>query len=365
MITSHPAVARIIVLHRVAFRRAFRGMLMAAWCCAALTAATPAIITYSNPLPFTYESHGQTRSEVRDPCIIRDAGRYYVVFTMHPFSPRDEKHLQDPDQGSSPGIRIYSSPDFTSWRDDGWLVKSSELPANCPYKHQFWAPEIHRFNGKFYIIFTASNWNAKQVQLQEGYYAFIGVADQVTGPYRHITKIPNGPCDTTLFTDAAGVFYLAMPRRDLSVQQVDLSKLEQDAITRIGPEVKVATSANDEGMSGPSPEYLEGPWVERIKERYYLFYAANYGKAGYWTGVATADSPLGPYRKDPRGQIFLGGHLAIFDGPDGRKWFSYRGENANKARGLLCVDPLDIDAEGRVQAKDTVTVTVPINIQSR
>ena len=59
--------------------------------------------------------------------IIRDAGRYYVVFTMHPFSPRDEKHLQDPDQGSAPGIRIYSSADFTSWRDDGWLVKSSEL----------------------------------------------------------------------------------------------------------------------------------------------------------------------------------------------------------------------------------------------
>jgi beta-xylosidase len=90
---------------------------------------------------------------------------------MHPFSARDEKHFQDPDQGSSPGIRIYSSADFTSWRDDGWLVKCSELPASCPYKHQFWAPEIHHFNGKFYVIFTASNWNAKQFQLQEGYYA--------------------------------------------------------------------------------------------------------------------------------------------------------------------------------------------------
>jgi xylan 1,4-beta-xylosidase len=363
MITRHPAVARIMVPRCAALLRAFCAMLMAAWCSAALTAATPALITYSNPLPFTYESHGQTRSEVRDPCIIRDAGRYYVVFTMHPFSPRDEKHFQDPDQGSSPGIRIYSSADFASWRDDGWLVKSSELPANCPYKHQFWAPEIHRFYGKFYVIFTASNWNAKQFQLQEGYYAFIGVADQVTGPYRHITKIPNGPCDTTLFTDAAGAFYLAMPRRDISVQQVDLSKLEQDAITRVGPEVKVATAANDDGVPGPSPEYLEGPWVERIKERYYLFYAANYGKAGYWTGVATADSPLGPYKKDPHGKIFLGGHLAIFDGPDGRKWFSYRGENANQARGLLCVDPLDIDGGGNVQAKDTVAVPVQVTVR--
>lgn len=324
----------------------------------AAVAATAALITYSNPLPFTYESHGQSRSEVRDPCIIRDGDRYYVVFTMHPFSPRDEKHLQDPDQGSSPGIRIYSSTDFTSWRDDGWLVKSSELPENSPYRHQFWAPEIHRFNGRFYLIFTASNWSAKQFNLQEGYYAFIGVADHVTGPYRHITKVPNGPCDTTLFTDAAGAFYLAMPRRDIAVQQVDLSKLEQDAITRVGKEITVATSANDAGMDGPSPEYLEGPWVEHVGARYYLFYAANYGKAGYWTGVATADSPLGPYRKDPRGKIFFGGHLAVFDGPDGRKWFSYRGENANKARGLLCVDPFDIDVEGKVQAKDSLGMPI-------
>ncbi len=337
--------------------------LIAGWAADAPAAATPALITYSNPLPFTYESHGLARSEVRDPCIIRDAGRYYVVFTMHPFSPRDEKHLQEQDQGGSPGIRIYSSADFASWRDEGWLVKSSELPADCPYKHQFWAPEIHRFNGKFYAIFTASNWDAKQYHLQEGYYAFIGVADQVAGPYRHITKIPNGPCDTTLFADAGGAFYLAMPRRDLSVQQVDLSKLEQDVITRVGPEVKVATAANDAGVAGPSPEYLEGPWVERISGRYYLFYAANYGTAGYWTGVATADSPLGPYAKDPRGKIFLGGHLALFDGPDGRKWFSYRGENANKARGLLCVDPLDLDAQGKVQAKDTVGVPVQVMVR--
>jgi hypothetical protein len=363
MTIRRPDATRSATLNAIWRLRAVCVALVAAWSSSALAAATPALITYSNPLPFTYEAHGQARNEVRDPCIIRDAGRYYVVFTMHPFSPRDEKHFQDPDQGSSPGIRIYSSADFTSWRDDGWLIKSSELAADCPYKHQFWAPEIHRFNGKFYIIFTASNWNAQQFQLQEGYFAFIGVADQVTGPYRHITKIPNGPCDTTLFTDAAGAFYLAMPRRDLSVQQVDLSKLEQDVITRVGPEVTVATSANDAGVAGPSPEYLEGPWVEHISGRYYLFYAANYGKDGYWTGVATADSPLGPFRKDPRGKIFLGGHLAIFDGPDGRKWFSYRGENANKAHGLLCVDPLDIDAEGKVQAKDTVAIPTQIIVR--
>jgi beta-xylosidase len=327
-----------------------------------VTAATAALITYSNPLPFSYESHGATFTEVRDPCIIRDGDRYYVVFTMHPFSARDDKHMQDVDNGSSPGIRIYSSTDFTTWRDDGWLVKSAELPENCPYKHQFWAPEIHHCNGKFYIIFTASNWNAKTFTLQEGYYAFIGVADTVTGPYRHITKIPNGPCDTTLFTDTQGDFYLAMPRRDISVQKVDLSALEQGTITRVGPEVHVATSSSADIGAAVSPDYLEGPWVERIAKRYVLFYAAAYKAEGYWTGVAYSDSPLGPYTKDPRGKIFLGGHLAVFDGPDNRKWFSYRGENRNKGHGLLCIDPFDVDAAGAIQAHDTCGVKVPVPV---
>ncbi len=328
---------------------------------AAATCARAEMFSYTNPLPFSYESHGKERTEVRDPCVIHEGGRYYAIFTMWPFANRDEKHLGDVDMGSSPGIRIYSSADLATWKDDGWLVKSSELPADCPYRHQFWAPEIHHFNGRFYLIFTASNWQAKTYGLQEGYYAFIGVANKVTGPYQHITKIPNGPCDTTLFADGKGGFYLAMPRRDILVQKVDLSALDQGVITRTGPEVKVVTSADDQ-PGATSPDYLEGPWVERIGTRYCLLYAELYKDDGYWTGVAYADSPLGPYTRDPERKVFFGGHLAVFDGPDKRKWVSYRRERANEGRGLMCVDPLDVDAQGRIRGRDTfheqVTVTV-------
>jgi xylan 1,4-beta-xylosidase len=189
------------------------------------------------------------------------------------------------------------------------------------------------------------------------------VADKVTGPYEHITKVPNGPCDTTLFTDPAGQFYLAMPRGNISVQKVDLSRLDQGIINRVGPEVPAVTASSADINQPVSPIYLEGPWVERIGSRYNLFYAENYGPTGgYWTGVAYADSPLGPYHKDPRAKIFFGGHLAVFDGPDGRKWFSYRGERDSRVVGRLCIDPMDFDAQGVIHATDTVqtSVTVPI-----
>jgi len=58
---------------------------------------------------------------------------------------------------------------------------------------------------------------------------------------------------------------------------------------------------------------------------------------------------MGPYKKDSRGRIFEGGHLAVFNGPDGRKWFSHRGESRNKAHGLLCIDPFDVDASGTIK----------------
>src|SRR5512137_1476499 len=93
--------------------------------------------TWSNPLPFEY-SEGQTapRREIRDPCIIREGDRYYLVFTMWPFRGREEKYLAQPDAGGSPGIVLYSSPDLKAWKFESWLVKSSELPADCPHKHR-------------------------------------------------------------------------------------------------------------------------------------------------------------------------------------------------------------------------------------
>ena len=107
---------------------------------------------WRNPLPFEY-SEGQTapRHELRDPCIIREGETYYLVFTMFPFRNREESRLNEPSQGGSPGIALYSSRDLKAWNFESWLVKSSELPEDCPYKNRFWAPGTTRFIGPFIL----------------------------------------------------------------------------------------------------------------------------------------------------------------------------------------------------------------------
>jgi len=315
---------------------------------------------WANPLSFEY-TEGQTapRREVRDPCIVREGDTYYLVFTMWPFANREETRLELPDHGSSPGIALYASPDLKAWKFERWLVKSSDLPENCPYKHRFWAPEIHKIGGKFYLIFTADNWLKKEYNPAGSWgtagYAFVGMADKITGPYRHITYIPGAACDTSLFEDRDGKTYAVIPRYNIDIQEIDLSGLPRGEVRLLGQPRRVVTADNSDIGIAARPDYLEGPWLERINSRYFLFYAAIYRDKshpewlGYHTGVAAADHVLGPYRKDPRGRIFEGGHLAVFDGPDGGKWFSYRGEAPNAARGRLCIDPFTLDAKGRVQ----------------
>lgn len=53
-------------------------------------ASHPNALAYANPLPFSYTTSlpapGSMHTELRDPCIIRDSDRYYLVFTMWPFT---------------------------------------------------------------------------------------------------------------------------------------------------------------------------------------------------------------------------------------------------------------------------------------
>lgn len=314
-------------------------------------AANP--IAYSNPI---HLPDNPPHDELRDPCIIREGDTWYLVFTMFPFRGHDERHLKDPNQGSSPGIRIYSSKDLKNWTAGNWLIKGSDLPDDCPYKDRFWAPEIHKINGRFYLIFTADNWIKDEYNPAGKWgaagYTFIGVADKVTGPYMHVTYLSGGACDTTIMQAADGKVYAFIPRGNIDVQEIDLSHIDRDMIELAGhPKMIVSADNRDIGKES-NPKYLEGPWATRTGDHYCLFFAANYDDPkfpedrGYWTGVAYADNPMGPWKKDPRGKIFLGGHLAVFDGPDGRNWFSYRGEGNNRARGFLCIDPFSFSAAG-------------------
>jgi beta-xylosidase len=321
--------------------------------------------TFQNPISFSYpyfdgEQERQI-TELRDPCIMRDGDTYYLVFTHYPFTHHTSRREDAPDMNSSPGIRLYSSKDLKEWKFENWIVKSSELPEDSPYKHRFWAPELRKMHGKYFIIFYADNWIKDEYNEmgEMGYVGFVGVADKPTGPYENITWLPGSSCDTHLFTDSDGKSYAVMPFGDMFVQGVDLVGIKNNDIKLIGQRHKIINRDNSDIGLNFSPDYMEAPWMIKKGDKYVLFSGSPYKAeqepidnktgltTGYWVGMATSDNIAGPYTKQP--QIFLGGHISVFIGPDGKEWFSYRGESFDEAHGKLCIDPIPFSSDGSLK----------------
>jgi hypothetical protein len=96
-------------------------------------------------------------------------------------------------------------------------------------------------------------------------------------------------------------------------------RLGEDGTSFIG-EPKIVL-ANDQEWEG---HLIEGPWVTRQHGRYWLFYAGNdFSTPAYGIGVAVADHPLGPYRKQDEPLLrstrewTAPGHASVAPGPDG------------------------------------------------
>lgn len=337
--------------------------------------------TYQNPIDFSYPYYNgtteRTIKELRDPAIIREGDTYYLVYTHIPFTHHTSRDSSKIDYNSSPGIRLYSSKDLKTWKFENWVVKSSDLPINSPYKHRFWAPEIHKFGKRFYLIFYADNWIKDEYNSagKMGYVAFVGVADKVTGPYKHISWLKGGGCDTNLFQDDDGKTYAIMPFSNQYIQEADLTNIDKGNIKLIGERKMIVARDNTDVGLKTSPAYLEGPWITKYKGKYLLFFAGTYPEPkkneadttdrdlpfGYWVGLATADNIWGPYTKQP--QVFEGGHIAVFTGPDGKPWFSYRGESGGKSQGLLCIDPVPFEKDGTLKPFLPSTRPVTINVK--
>jgi len=304
--------------------------------------------TWANPVYFQGSGPGD---DIHDPDILNDGGVYYAVATLAPFRNYTDRDSKLPDLGSAPGIKLYASRDLKVWKFKSWILKSSSLPDDRPYKHQFWAPEIHKLGRRYFVIFGGSNWIADRYNVggHMGYYQFVGVADRVTGPYSHFTALQGPGVDTSLFEDDDGKTYAVWPSTE--IHPIDLSRIDQGRIT-VGPKLSQATVPNDfKALGHPAPNTVEGPYLIKRRGVYYCFFAETYPDL-YATGVATATSLSGPWHLDPRWRVFPGGHQAEFVGPDGRFWTAYKHEKSGTTP-WLSLDPLDFDAQGRVQVTPT------------
>lgn len=129
---------------------------------------------------------------VRDPFILVDDGKYYLYGT------RGKDCWTD-----ASGFDVYISTDLMNWSDPiPVFEKSNDFWAD----QQFWAPEVHKHNDKFYMF--ASFKSADHCRATH-----ILVSDKPNGMFVPVNSEPATPAeweclDGTFYIDKAGIPYI-------------------------------------------------------------------------------------------------------------------------------------------------------------
>lgn len=287
------------------------------------------LFCYTNPI--TRDSS----LSMRDYCIIKVKDKWYCTGTSHPVW-----------EGPNPGVRLLVSDDLIHWRHHSWIIDAKKLPSDYPYNGRFWAPEIHYIRNKYWLTVNSGRVTEEDPTGMKTHSIWLFVSDSITGPY----NLVNGPLtsqynnDATLFEDEDGRTYLYCSGNGLFQAEINLEK--GILITPIQKILDKRSPGNPDWVIGG----IEAPWVIKKDGVYFMFFSS--WTRGYEVGLLKSESPLGPWEFASREPIFgsrkkryrpelakqggydhlqysdskdpycEAGHIAIFEGPDGKFWIS-------------------------------------------
>lgn len=252
---------------------------------------------------------------IRDPYIYTDKekGSYYLFGTT------------DQNCWSGPGVGFdcYRSTDLTEWE--------GPIPAFRPEPGfwattQFWAPEMHAYQGRYYLFATF-----KAEQAYRG--TQILVADQPEGPYRPWSDGPVTPpdwecLDGTLHVDEEGQPWMVFCHEWVQIDNGAMyaMPLTADLRERAGRPVFLFNASEapwvvrpawpEKGAQHQFPTYVtDGPFLHRTKDGVLLMLWSSLGEEGYAMGIARSESGQvkGPWVQEPEPLWSKdGGHGMIF-----------------------------------------------------
>lgn len=178
----------------------------------------------------------------------------------------------------------FSTTDMVNWLDHGVIMYPEDFEWAEP--GSAWAAQCIERNGKYYLYVTVTTDGGRAIG--------VAVADSPTGPFKDALGKPLcGPdwayIDPTVMIDDDGQAYLYFGNPTSYY-----CKLNEDMISLDG---KIMQHDMNFKSFGPMPNggssYVEGPWLYKRNDIYYLVYASN----GVPEGIAysTSDSPVGPW----------------------------------------------------------------------
>ncbi len=268
-----------------------------------------------------------------DPSILRDGENFYMVHSSFEYYP---------------GLLIWHSTDMINW-----IPVTNTLNT---YVGSVWAPELVKYEGRFFIYFPADNVN------------YVIWADKIEGPWSDPIVLDVNMIDPGHIADNKGNRYLYFS----SGAYISLSK---DGLSISGETVHVYDGWEIPRDWSIECFCMEGPKLVKRGDYYYLTVAEG-GTAGPATGhmviSARSKSPLGPWENSPFNPVLRAksnqdkwwsvGHGTIFDDGHDNWYMVFHGyENGfyNMGRQTILV-PIEWTKDDWYKIPDNIDLTKTI-----
>lgn len=263
---------------------------------------------------------------IRDPFVlsINEEKLYYLFGTVGP----------ECWMNSASGTDYYTSNDLQNWEGP---FPAFRPPADFWADRNFWAPEVHSYNGRYYMFMS---FKAEGVCRGTQILA----ADDPKGPFLPIGNGPVTPrdwecLDGTLFVDDKFQPWIVFCHEWVQVGDGTICALPLtiDLTSAAGlpqllfhaSEALWAQEINSKGRKG---YVTDGPWLHRLSNGELIMLWSSFGAGGYTVGMALSESGgiVGPWKQLPA-PLYAGdgGHCMTFRTFDGQLIIAYHRPNSS------------------------------------
>ena len=192
-------------------------------------------------------------------------------------------------------FHIRKSYDLVFWEDTNAFVLAEGKPSWAANGGRNWAPELHKVGDRYVAYYTSVN-GANVLSIGAA------SADAPTGPFTDLgaplVEHAQGVIDASFFEDSDGKRYLTYKIDGNAHGQatpIYLRELSADGLSFAPGSTQVEILRND--STTWEGGVVEGQWIVKRGDTYFLFYSGNVYDQRYRTGVARSSSLTGPYQK--------------------------------------------------------------------